>query len=570
MKFIKISLGVLLIFFLAFSGVRALRLYQLKKEMEKRRPLKQILYERPMVVVIPSYNNSRYCIRNLRSVLEQNYHNFRILYIDDASTDDTAEKVKTFFAASSSKIPLTLILNETNRGALANLYNAIHSCRDDEIIVTLDGDDHLAHEEVLKRLNQIYSHEDIWMTYGNFLNYPAYTQTPVICSQIPYSVILSNSYRTSPWVSSHLRTFYASLFKKIALQHLLYQGRFFPMGGDLASMFPMLEMAGKHSCFVKEILYLYNRENPLNDHKVSLALQSACYRFVTALPKYSPLTALDFTAPAENSSDLLLFSRDRPLQLYALLESIEAYASHYDTLFVLYKASTEEYERAYKQVFERFVHATPLKESSESGCDFRSLFLRALFQESQSKYVAFAVDDLILTDTIDFSEAISSLQAAKAYAFYLSNGKNLTTCYMQRRAQPLPPHVALNHSVFAWQFQQGESDWRYPHTLDLGLYRKAAIEKDLKNLSFHNPTTLESNWAKKSKRKRVGLFYENSKCVNLPLNLVIPSSNRNSNIYTPQELLTLFNQGLKLDITPLRQMKNISRHIDYTPQFIRR
>ncbi|HCJ83573.1 MAG TPA: hypothetical protein DHV52_04530, partial [Parachlamydiales bacterium] len=170
MKFIKISLGVLLIFFLAFSGVRALRLYQLKKEMEKRRPLKQILYERPMVVVIPSYNNSRYCIRNLRSVLEQNYHNFRILYIDDASTDDTAEKVKTFFAASSSKIPLTLILNETNRGALANLYNAIHSCRDDEIIVTLDGDDHLAHEEVLKRLNQIYSHEDIWMTYGNFLN----------------------------------------------------------------------------------------------------------------------------------------------------------------------------------------------------------------------------------------------------------------------------------------------------------------------------------------------------------------------------------------------------------------
>ena len=33
-------------------------------------------------------------------------------------------------------------------------------------------------------------------------------------------------------------------------------------------MFPMLEMAGKRQEFISEILYVYNDNNPISDHKI--------------------------------------------------------------------------------------------------------------------------------------------------------------------------------------------------------------------------------------------------------------------------------------------------------------
>ena len=571
-KSLRFIIGVLAIIALAVSGMRGYQVYQVKREIRKRRPPRTLRYEKPMVVIVPSYNNSAYCKRNLRSIFDQKYHNFRIIYIDDASKDDTYDQVKHFLSSVRSDIPISLIHNDTNRGALANLYNAIHSCKDDEIIVTVDGDDHLAHEYVLEKLNCIYSNDAIWMTYGNFLNYPTYNQTPVTCKQISPSIILDNKFRHSEWVSSHLRTFYAGLFKKIKLQDFLYEGKFLPMGWDLAFMIPLLEMSGKHAQFVKDVLYLYNRENPISDHIKDLKLQSACHALVTKLPSYAPLVELDLTHEAKHFDvDFVVFSYDRPLQLYALLESIEKRAQNYNRIHVIYRSSSAEYEQGYQKVFKRFPTACPLHESEEFGSDFRTLFFQAVFTPSSpSEYVVFAVDDIILTHSIDFKHATSTLQQTGAYGFYFSNGHNLTFCYMQNHEQPLPPHVSLDHGVYAWQFMHGEADWRYPNTLDMGLYKKSDIEKDLRKLAFHNPTTLESRWAHKSKRKRVGLFYKSSKSVNIPLNIVSPSTNRHNNLFTPIKLLSLFNQGLKIDIDPLLEMNNTSRHIEYTPQLIPR
>ena len=33
-------------------------------------------------------------------------------------------------------------------------------------------------------------------------------------------------------------------------------------------MFPMLEMAGNRQEFVKDLLYVYNDQNPISDHKI--------------------------------------------------------------------------------------------------------------------------------------------------------------------------------------------------------------------------------------------------------------------------------------------------------------
>lgn len=52
--------------------------------------------EMPICVVVPSYNNAakdRY-FHNMNSILQQDYSNYRIIFIDDASDDRTGELIK--------------------------------------------------------------------------------------------------------------------------------------------------------------------------------------------------------------------------------------------------------------------------------------------------------------------------------------------------------------------------------------------------------------------------------------------------------------------------------------------
>lgn len=562
---------VLTIGLVAFKGVHRLALH---KKSHNTKKVASPLIEKPFVILIPSYNNSAYCERNLRSVLEQNYDNYRIIYIDDCSKDDTYEKVRQILQNSPQKSPITLIRNEKNQGALYNLYQAIQECEDHEIIVTVDGDDFLAHDGVLKKLNQMYANPDVWMTYGNFLDYPTYSQKPVICKKIPKKVIQKNSYRKEAWVSSHLRTFYAGLFKAIKLEDLLYQGRFLPMAWDLGFMMPMLEMSGKRTVFIRDILYLYNRSNPLNDHKINFQLQNACAEHVRHIHPYTRLKHLPKAEFASKNlkADILIFSYDRPLQLYALLESIEKYMTGYKTISVLYRCSNDEFAFAYQTLSNTFSKVRWIKQSEKPHENFHDLCLKLAFSEDEgaSDYLLFAVDDMLVKDYVDLTKCIQAIEKTGAYGFYLGYGVHLNYCYTLDREQTLPSYIPLKKTLYAWQFQEGTADWNYPNSLDMVLYSKALIKKDLLKISFSNPNTLESNWAKRAKNKRVGLFHPHSKVVNIPLNQVHFSDNKHLNTYSTKELLERFKSGLKMDIAPLFQINNSARHIDYAPQFIER
>ncbi len=272
--------------------------------------------EREMVIVIPSYNNEKWYAMNLESALEQNYGNFRIIYINDCSTDATGGRVEqylklkrpgsyrviSFDGSASQNIPevtaifkdavnreevfFTLVNNTTRCGALENLYRGIQSCNNQEIVITLDGDDWFPHDEVLKKINEVYASGEIWMTHGRLVEYPH--GTDVWCEPVPPELVASNRVRQFK-CPSHLRTFYAWIFKKIALEDLLYKGKFFPMTWDMAMMYPMLEMAGERHAFVSEVNYVYNMDNPINDGKVDRDLQNELDRVIRNMKPYQRL-----------------------------------------------------------------------------------------------------------------------------------------------------------------------------------------------------------------------------------------------------------------------------------------
>jgi len=228
--------------------------------------------EKPIVIVIASYNNAKWYQKNIESVLFQRYKNYRVIYIDDASTDGTRELVQVYIKHTYLRHRTTFIANEVRRGALYNQYHAIHSCADNEIIIILDGDDWFPHCDVLQIINQVYQDPAIWLTYGQFVEYPS--KGIGFCKPMPLWVVEQNAFREFTHIPSHLRTFYAWLFKQIKKEDLLYEGEFLKMTGDIAAMFPMIEMARDgHFRFISDILLTYNAENSLNDHKVSKELQ---------------------------------------------------------------------------------------------------------------------------------------------------------------------------------------------------------------------------------------------------------------------------------------------------------
>jgi hypothetical protein len=247
--------------------------------------------EKPMVIIIASYNNKDWYKLNLDSVFRQNYTNYRIIYIDDASTDKTGDLVEKHIKEKHQENRVTLIKNKKNLKALANIYSAIHEfSKDNEIVVVIDGDDWLAHDHVFALLNKVYQDPNVWMTYGQFLWCPEGDLG--FCSPFPQNIIDSRDFRNYTWVSSHLRTFYSGLFKKIKFEDLTDKDGFFPVTCDLAIMFPMLEMASPRICFIPDVLYVYNRMTPLNDDKVRFDRQIHYTNICRNKPKYSALAKI--------------------------------------------------------------------------------------------------------------------------------------------------------------------------------------------------------------------------------------------------------------------------------------
>ena len=190
-----------------------------------------------------------------------------------------------------------------------------------------------------------------------------------------------------------------------------------------------------------------------------------------------------------------------------------------------------------------------------------------------SNYIVFAVDDIIVKDFIDFNHCITMLEQTKAYGFYLRLGKNLTECYSMNALQKVPPFLFEKNGICTWCFDEGEFDWGYPHTVDMTVYRRADIMQSLMDLPFTSPNTLEGAWSAQPNFdwKRIGLCYECSKIVNIPLNRVQHEAlNNHMNLYTTDELLEKFQFGLKIDIKPLFNISNKAAHFEYEPIFILR
>jgi glycosyltransferase involved in cell wall biosynthesis len=229
------------------------------------------------VIIVPSFNNESVVERNLDSLFcQKSTLPFQVIYVNDCSTDKTGSIAEAYARNHGlTEAQFTIIRNKRNVGTgTENIYNVVtQHVEDHKVVVCIDGDDFLSFSGVLTRLEQEYADPDVWMTFGRFVVYPS-GEIWTACQGYPHEVMQEGRYREHSNVPSHLKTFRARLLKKVKRESLCdSSGKFYPKAGDMALMFPLLEMCSPyepnglcHWRYIEDtIMYIYNFTNPLSD-----------------------------------------------------------------------------------------------------------------------------------------------------------------------------------------------------------------------------------------------------------------------------------------------------------------
>ncbi len=97
-------------------------------------------------VLIPTFRQEDYVSSAISSALDQNYPNLEVIVVDDASPDQTADKVNALHDPR-----LYYVRNEHNLGRVKNYRRALYELATGEWAVILDGDDFFIDPDFISR-----------------------------------------------------------------------------------------------------------------------------------------------------------------------------------------------------------------------------------------------------------------------------------------------------------------------------------------------------------------------------------------------------------------------------------
>lgn len=225
--------------------------------------------QQKIVVITPVYNAEKYIEKCIQSVITQDYDNWEMYIIDDASTDSTREITLKY---TDGKIKL--IKRQTNLGAVFNQVQTIKSnCKPNDIVMLIDGDDALVNDnQIFHRYNNLYdgttefSYGSCWSMIDNI---------PLVAQHYPEHIKQLKTYRRHKFnwnmPYTHLRTFKAKLLLNVDDNTFKDRnGNWYRAGGDGSIFYKLLERADSTKIkVVSDIVYMYNDMNPICDYKVN-------------------------------------------------------------------------------------------------------------------------------------------------------------------------------------------------------------------------------------------------------------------------------------------------------------
>lgn len=238
-----------------------------------------------MVILTGFYNAEEYVERSIASIMGQSYTDFTCYITHDLSTDNSVKLIKEMIKGDDRFI----LVEDSDKklyqtGNFDKVIRNNPNIADNELLIEVDGDDWLPDANVFKRINEVYKDENVWIANGSF----RYSSGEHGFSS---KQAINDNLRNSRFTASHIRTWRAFLWRAIKEEDLRDEnGDYWQWSGDLCFMFPMLEMATEeHYTFMSEINYVYNAENPINEHKVDMSMVNDHANRIRSKQRYSKL-----------------------------------------------------------------------------------------------------------------------------------------------------------------------------------------------------------------------------------------------------------------------------------------
>lgn len=204
-----------------------------------------------VVFISPMYNAKEHLEDLVNSIKEQRNDNWEHIIIDDMSSDDSYD-----FAVELTKEDsrFSIVKNSEKSWALKNVvsHSRCFQSEEDVVIAVIDADDALCNENTVDLLLNTYKDDDVdtvwtahtWDINGLNVSKGLPQQPPV------------NPYQY-PWVSSHLKTWRASLLAEVCDENFKnLNNEWFRRGYDQALYLPLLYLSKKRF-YLDEICYLY-------------------------------------------------------------------------------------------------------------------------------------------------------------------------------------------------------------------------------------------------------------------------------------------------------------------------
>lgn len=102
-------------------------------------------------IIIPVYNVEKYVAECLQSVLSQDYADKEIIIVDDCSTDNSMDVVRSVIAEKEPQCGIRIIEHECNRGAGAARNTGIRAATGDWLFF-MDSDDYLMRDDAVSQM----------------------------------------------------------------------------------------------------------------------------------------------------------------------------------------------------------------------------------------------------------------------------------------------------------------------------------------------------------------------------------------------------------------------------------
>ena len=192
--------------------------------------------------------------------------------------------------------------------------------------------------------------------------------------------------------------------------------------------------------------------------------------------------------------DILIYSKDRALQLDLLLRSIKKNFKNANKVVVLHKWSNNDFEAAYNKLFTNALvykkyelDIIPLYETN-----FKEDLKDILTHLSTPNFLGLCDDDVFIKKC-DISEALHELENEQVNAISLKSGYNITHHY-PNIVVPFPQNFiqVLPFLKWNWKTQPRPTDWGYPTCINSYIYNVKYYLSLLEKIEVNHPTVLEA------------------------------------------------------------------------------